>query len=310
MTGANGFIGKKLVSELSKIKCQIKILTRKENLSSHKKIEVFIGDLIDPNISLLEFLKNCDILYHCAGEINDENKMSLLHVNGTQKLLDSISNNSGKKIHWIQLSSCGAYGPPNDNEIEVERLVNEKSKHNPSNKYEVTKTKSDELIMNSSSVDLIYTILRPSNVIGAEMKNKSIFKLIKWINSGFFFFIGKKDSVCTFIHVNDVVRAMMIIPFNQNSKNEIFNISYDCTWEDLIKKISNKLKIKVPSLRIPFRIIIIPYKVIKLIFGKIIHIPKIHAFAYRTRYSTNKIETLLDFKFSKVMPDSIEDLID
>ena len=76
------------------------------------------------------------------------------------------------------------------------------------------------------------------------------------------------------------------------------------------KKISNKLKIKVPSLRIPFRIIIIPYKVIKLIFGKIIHIPKIHAFAYRTRYSTNKIETLLDFKFSKVMPDSIEDLID
>ena len=236
VTGANGFIGKKLVSELSKIKCQIKILTRKENLSSHKKIEVFIGDLIDPNISLLEFLKNCDILYHCAGEINDENKMSLLHVNGTQKLLDSISNNSGKKIHWIQLSSCGAYGPPNDNEIEVERLVNEKSKHNPSNKYEVTKTKSDELIMNSSSVDLIYTILRPSNVIGAEMKNKSIFKLIKWINSGFFFFIGKKDSVCTFIHVNDVVRAMMIIPFNQNSKNEIFNISYDCTWEDLIKR--------------------------------------------------------------------------
>ena len=97
VTGANGFIGKKLVSELSKIKCQIKILTRKENLSFNKKIEVFIGDLIDPNISLLGFLKNCDILYHCAGEINDENKMSLLHVNGTQKLLDSISNNSEKK---------------------------------------------------------------------------------------------------------------------------------------------------------------------------------------------------------------------
>ena len=312
VTGGNGFIGKKLIEELSKIGCHVRAITRKKNAIFPKNVDVFIGDLTDTNLSLKKFIAGCDILYHCAGEINYEEQMSLLHINGTHKLIHAVENefkSNQKKIHWIQLSSCGAYGPPKNNDAEIKRIITESSETNPANEYERTKTKSDEMLMESSNNYYEYTILRPSNVIGPSMTNQSVHKLIKLVNSGYFFFIGKKDAISTYVHVDDVVKAMIIIPCSPNSRNEIFNISYDCNWEALLKKISYLLNVKMLPIRIPFQLIQFPIKLIKLIFGIFVNVPRLDPFVYRTKYSTKKIESILNFKFSKPMPDSIEDLI-
>ena len=311
VTGANGFIGKKLIEALSKTGSSIRVITRKNQAIFPKNVQIFVGDLTDINLSLNNFIEGCDILYHCAGEINNEQQMDLLHVNGTQKLIKAVETEfqkSQKKIHWIQLSSCGAYGPPKGNDIQIKRLITENSETNPVNKYEKTKTKSDEMIIKLSK-NFNYTILRPSNVIGPSMTNQSVRKLIRLVNSGYFFFIGKKDAISTYVHVDDVVKAMLIIPCNLKSRNEIFIISSDCNWEFLLNKISNLLNVKILPIRIPFQLIKIPLKLIYLILGMFINIPRLEPFVYRTEYSTKKIETVLNFKFSKPMPDSIEDLI-
>jgi nucleoside-diphosphate-sugar epimerase len=216
---------------------------------------------------------------------------------------------SKKKLHWVQLSSCGAYGPPPNNKIQIKREITESSKTNPVNEYEKTKTKSDELVITSSVNNFSYTILRPSNVIGASMTNQSIRKLIELVNSGHFFFIGKKDAIATYIHVDDVANAMILIASNSRSKNEIFNLSNDCTWDALILHISSILKVKILPLRIPYKLIQIPLNLLKLVIGRFIHIPQFATFALRTNYSTEKIESYLNFKFSKPMPISIDDLI-
>jgi nucleoside-diphosphate-sugar epimerase len=312
VTGGNGFIGKKLIEELSKIKCRIKILTRKKDSKFTNNLEIFIGDLTDPDLSLAKFLDGCDVLFHCAGEINDEVRMNLLHINGTQKLISSVKNEiklSKKMIHWVQLSSCGAYGPPPNNNIEIKREITETSNTNPINEYEKTKTKSDELVISSSVNNFSYTILRPSNVIGASMTNQSIRKLIKLVNSGHFFFIGKKDAIATYIHVNDVAKAMILIANNSKSRNETFNLSNDCSWEALIIHISSILNVSILPLRVPYKLIQILLYPLKLIIGRFIHIPQLATFALRTNYSTQKIESYLNFKFTKPMPDSIDDLI-
>jgi nucleoside-diphosphate-sugar epimerase len=312
VTGGSGFIGKKLIEELTKIGCRVRALSRKKDVKFSKNVNVFIGDLTDPNFSLKDFIEDCDIFYHCAGEVNHEAQMSLLHINGTQKLIEAIksqSNLTQKKLHWIQLSSCGAYGPPIHSNIEIKRLITEISDTNPVNEYEKTKTKSDEMVIKSSVNSFSYTILRPSNVIGPSMTNQSVHKLIKFVNSGYFFFIGKKDAVCTYVHADDVVKAMLSISINSKSKNEIFNLSSDCDWKVLINQISLLLKVKILPIRIPYKFIQIPFYIVKLLFGKFIKIPQIDPFVYRTSYSTKKIEYLLNFKFSKPMPHSIKDLI-
>jgi len=311
VTGGNGFVGKKLIEELLKSGCHLRVLTRKKNVKFPDGVKIFIGDLIDPNISLTNFLEGCDVLFHCAGEINNEAQMYLLHINGTEKLINSIHNEffrSKKMVHWIQLSSCGAYGPPQGNP-EIRRVITESSNTSPINEYEKTKTKSDELVIASSANKFTYTILRPSNIIGASMTNKSIRSLLRLVNSGYFFFIGKKDAIATYIHVDDVVNALLLIAKNKKSENEIFNLSNDCTWEALLLEIAKLLNVKLLQFRIPYGLIRIPLYILNLIFGNFIHIPQISTLAFRTTYLTNKIETYLDFKFTKPMPNSIDDLI-
>lgn len=312
ITGGNGFIGRKLVEELSKGDCHIRVLTRSAINQFPNNVKIFVGDLTDPKYSLESFLKDCDILYHCAGETKNLAKMSLLHIDGTQKLITSINREisySKKKVHWVQLSSCGAYGPPPKNNIQVIREIFETSDTAPANEYEKTKTKSDELVISASVNNFFYTILRPSNVIGASMKNKSFKTLLKVVNSGFFFFIGKKDAVATYVHKDDVVNAMILIVINPKSKNEIFNISSDCSWVELIKKISSVLNVKTPSFRIPYMLIIPFFSILNLFIGRFIYIPKLSTFALRTTYPSQKIESLLGFKFTKRLPQSIEHLV-
>ena len=180
ITGASGFIGQLLKKKHLDLGDQVHILSRKErseleydpNLFYHK------GDLLDFR-TLDTFLIDTDVLYHCAAEIRDESKMQAVNIEGTENLLKA---SSGKIKHWVQLSSVGVYGPV------YSGYVSEDYSYNPINQYEKTKLQSDLLVINSAKQNrFTYTLIRPSNVFGSEMRNASLFQLIKMINSGYYF---------------------------------------------------------------------------------------------------------------------------
>jgi len=312
ITGANGFIGRTLVENLIKKGGRIKILTRQKNQKFSTKVETFLGDLTDSNCAFEGFLKDADILVHCAGETKNEKKMSALHIDGTQALILAVKNEisrSEKIFHWIQLSSCGAYGQPMKCNIENFREILETTETAPNNMYEITKTRSDELVVAASNSSLFYTILRPSNVIGPSMKPNSFHLLIRLIGSGFFFHIGKKDAIATYVHVDDVVKAIVLIATNPKSRNQIYNISSDCKWVDLVKEIAVAMNKNILPFRVSYKLISPFFLFIKFVFGKVVHVPQISSFAFRTTYPTLKIESQLGYKFSKKIPESVQVLL-
>jgi len=156
---------------------------------------------------------------------------------------------------------------------------------------------------------MTFSILRPSNVFGAEMANQSLFKLILMVKRGHFFYIGKAGSIATYVHVNDVVKALMILAVNPRAKGEIYNLSNDCKFEDLINTIASLLNVCKPKIRIPGPIIRIPIGVLAKLLKRWVHIPRLDALVMRTRYPTKKIESELDFLFTMPLPKSVEDLI-
>jgi len=312
ITGANGFIGRYLIHALSHQGHSVRVLTRQEGSLFSGNIEVVRGDLTMSDCPLDTFMNGCDVLFHCAGEVRDEKVMRLLHVDSTKRLIQSVQDNflrTGRIVHWVQLSSVGAYGPP-VGAPETERVVTEEAESNPANEYEVTKTLSDELVIQASkNSSMTYSILRPANVFGTKMTNQSLRRLIVMVKRRMFFYVGKPGAIATYVHVEDVVAALIICATDSRAKGQIYNLSSDCKLEDLIKHIALLLGVREPWLRMPVPLIRIPLNIFSAFFGNRLYLPSINILILRTRYPAKKIEAELGFHFRRSLPGGVKDMV-
>lgn len=305
VTGGSGFVGKKLIQNLLRRGYSVKVLTRKKDRVFPKGVEVVLGDLQSPTSDLRFFLSGSDILFNCAGETRSPKSMKKTHIGGTKRIINALSDEfmlSGKKIHWVQLSSIGVYGKalvcPNE-----KRLVNEQSKINPVNIYETTKAKADKLIIEAAKKKhFTYSILRPSGIVGLEMTNRSFGRLIKSILSYPFFYIGFNETILNYIHVDDVVRALILCSQRQKAHNQIFNLSNDCELSNLVFHVRYGASKSFKIFRIPESIV----RLLILFIPSFLRLPLnqrvIDVLVSRTQYKTAKISKILEFKPKKFIP--------
>ena len=298
ITGGTGFIGKKLVLLHLKMGDEVRYLTRTDS-QPIIGAEAIVGDLNSTAGQLLRLLSNSDVFYHCAGELKNDALMHSIHVQGTINLLHVIEkahSQNEKGFHWIQLSSCGAYGqtssPPS-----IARYVDESTQDNPSGEYECTKTEADNLIIEFAKKHdwFKYTIIRPTIVFGVGMRSTLILRIASMIKKRLFFYIGNKNAVANFVHVDDVVKAMLLSANQPNAYNQTFIISNDC-------KLSDVVEVSAEVLLVPK-----PCWVINELFlrkfigvtGKWIKLPisseQIDVMVRQTSYSNNKIRKAIDW---------------
>lgn len=303
ITGATGFIGKLLIKKHLDLGDEVHVLTRKKLTHENQKGLYFhIGDLSDVK-SLFLFLENADVLYHCAAEIRDESKMSLVNVEGTKNL---ISAATGTIKHWVQLSSTGVYGPL------FSGIVTENQSYNPINEYEKTKLESDFLVLEATQNTVFTsTIVRPSNVFGFQMTNQSIFQLVKSIDRGFYFFVGfEKGASANYVPVENVIEALYLAATHTRAKNEIYIISSWCTIEEFIGNIAKSLGKPCPKFRIPLRLSKYLARATFFIPKNPLTVARINALSNRVIYETTKIEKELDYTPVVSTEDTIKDLVE
>ncbi|MET3107580.1 nucleoside-diphosphate-sugar epimerase [Oxalobacteraceae bacterium GrIS 2.11] len=311
VTGSAGFIGSILASRLRSDGVELRLLTRQVIADND---EYFTADLTDNAASLQGLLDDVEVIYHCAGETKNIAKMASLHVLGTRKMLDAVSNHiaaTGKPLHWVQLSSVGAYGPPKGRADTVREIL-ETTEAAPVGEYEVTKTQADELIIDYAQREPLFTysILRPSIVIGKNMTNQSVRSLVNVIRRKLFFYIGSTSAVATYVHVDDVVDALVLCGTDVRAKGQIFNLSNDCKLSEVVAAVAQRAGIAAPTLCVPERLL----RVLVNVFSYAGKIPltqdRIDAMVKRTRYSNEKIAKVLGYTPSRSIPRSIASLFD
>jgi len=309
LTGAKGFIGSRLLSRLCESGHKVKLVTRTTCECEFSGVEIVHADLTNPDTDFDLLLSGCDVVFNCAGEIHDEKLMRSLHVDATERLVAAASRLASEErpIHFVQLSSVGAYGPARG----VARVVNEQTSENPQGVYEETKTIGDSRVAkNRSNAFFSYTILRPSNVFGQSMTNNSLRQLGRIVKKGLFFYIGsaKKDSVATYIHVDDVVSALMLCGFDRKAKGEIFNLSNDCALSDLIDGMADAQQVSHPKWSLPEA----PLRLIVSIANRFLYLPvtqaRIDALVARTSYPSTKLRDTLGFIPEREVPIAIGEL--
>lgn len=298
ITGGTGFIGRKLIQHHLAQGDEVRVLTRRT--STETNVQWHHGDLCSTS-DLTPFVDNVDVLYHCAGEIRNEAHMQPLHIEGTQRLIATAAGRIGR---WVQLSSVGAYGRQRTG------IVTEKTELKPLGMYEITKVKSDDLVCIASfNGAFAHTILRPSNVYGAEMSNQSLFSLINMIDRRRFLFIGEPGSFANYIHVDNVVAALTLCATHPEVTNQVYNLSDHRTMEHFVAIIAESLGRLTPRLRLPEGIVRASAKLLSGIPGFPLTESRIDALTGRAIYSTEKIENELAYRHPVSMEVGLNELV-
>ncbi len=301
VTGGTGFIGRHLIKYHLNLGDEVRYLTRKSPVDSGLDAHGIVGDLLDVE-ALNSLLNGVDILYHCAAELYDLDKMYETNVVGTKNLLEAAT---GKIKRWIQLSSTGVYGyrPIQD--------VNESTVINPGNEYEISKAVADDIVSEFVSKGHFEgVILRPSNVYGIDMPNQSLFQLVKMVKHGLFFFIGKRKATVNYIHINNVTYALALCATKRLPSKEcnIYIVSDFMRLEDFISIIASAVSVPCPRLHLPESLIRL-IAIFGNYFSKFpLRTSRVDALTFTHHYEIQKIQSELNYQHQVSMEDGIQEL--
>lgn len=302
ITGSSGFIGSALVQRHVKSGDAVRCLTRDPRRRVIPGAQLFEGDLCSPDDRLARFADGLDVLYHCAGELVDERRMQAVNVDAVRDLIRAASGRIGR---WVQLSSAGVYGR------HRKGTIHEDTPPDPRGTYEQTKAAADDIVLGAASRGEIASaaVLRPSIVFGPGMRNRSLAQLIRVIDRGLFFFIGEEGASANYVHVSNVVDALVLCGRVAEADGRVYNVSDWCTVEELAGAIACALGRPRPTLRLP------EYPVRKVVraLSRLAPLPltesRIDALVGRGRYSIDRICLELKYEIGITIPDGLARLV-
>jgi len=241
ITGANGFIGRKLVSAIPRANYELTLFIKETENFSGTADKVIFGDILDKE-SLRPAVKGVEAVIHLAGitHTNDKKLYYLINVSGTKNLLEVCREAGVKRFIFISSRAAGLAGGD----------------------YARSKFFAEEEVKKSG---LNWVILRIAEVYGAG-ENEAIAKLIKVIKSSYIIpVIGRGRYKVSPIFIDDAVTGILAVLKNPAVNEKTYNLAgpEEFTYNELVDKILNETGLK----RIKFFIPVIFAKIILEFFS-------------------------------------------
>jgi nucleoside-diphosphate-sugar epimerase len=202
------------------------------------------------------------------------------------------------------LSSVGVYGPP-----QAGNDITESTDPQPANEYERSKLAADRIVEHTCTMaGCPWGIVRPSNVVGASMRNQSAFALVRAVASGRFIYVGPRDATCTYIHVDDVVGALLSMA--NAPSGTVVNLSSDCPWKQLVRRICDRARCREPRVRVPTLCAVALASTLGRIPGFPLTPSRVSALSRRGGYSIDAALALPGFALVRPMPEGFDEVTD
>lgn len=301
ITGASGFIGRRLTAIHAARGDEIRVLSRRPSpppgITLSSAIQYFRGNLADASSIPVAFFNNADILYHCAAELRNEAQMVQVNVDGTHRLTQAAAGKIGR---WVQLSSVGVYGPHRDG------VITEASAVAPHNIYEHSKAEADYIVAEAGSSGAFATvILRPSIVFGPNMPNRSLFQLARMIQRGWFRLVGPPGASANYIYVDNVIDALDICAHHPAAAGGVFNLSDYRTLEVFVATIASCLGVPAPTGRVPEGLLRGVASLLQWIPGSPLTTSRVDALTVHSRYPSDLLEQRLGYHHRLTMEEAL-----
>lgn len=294
--GGSGFVGSFLIKELH----SYKIGNIDKNPSPFFDDITINGDI--RNLDEIKIPKGTKSVVLLAAEHRDDVSPTSLYyevnVQGTKNVLKAMDNSGVKNI--IFTSSVAIYGlnkiNPDENHAE-----------DPFNHYGKSKWQAEQVIKEWYHNDpdkKSITIIRPTVIFG-ERNRGNVYNLLKQISSGKFMMIGKGQNKKSMAYVGNIVAFIK----NRLEKIEpgfhIFNYvdKPDFSMVELTRIIEEKMKIKLPSIKIPYLLGMIGgciFDFISVLSGKKFSISSVRVkkFCATTQFDASKVHSVFKKPYS------------
>jgi len=244
ITGANGFIGKYLVSVLSEIPdISLRLLVRNPSGSNRfpTNIVQIKGDLTKPE-TLEKFLVHGCIVINLAYSFDASREINITAINN---LISASKKNSIKRV--IHCSTAAVYG-----HVSLDS-VDESSQCNPHSSYGKTKLLIEDMFLSESKGNFEYVNVRPTAVYGAE--GPALMKLINNLVNGNN--VANYLRSCLFnvrtlnlVHVSNVVAAIkFLIDTDKEIDGQTYIISEDFESKNNYKYVETYIRERLTNRR-------------------------------------------------------------
>jgi UDP-glucose 4-epimerase len=267
VTGATGFIGRRLVRRLlnewspQSVTCLVKpALTplESEALQSYQAsgIRLIEGDLLNAPIAA-DPPPRIDLVFHLAANIATDATEEEARVNdlGTARLLEWLGPVS-RGVRLLYTSSVAVH----DRDRDPAGPISETSPTVPRTAYGRTKLEGERIIQERGGpAGYSWTIVRLPTVYGPGQKPGGLFdKMHRWASSGAI--PGRVDwpGRTSIIYVDDAVDAMVELATRDDARNEIYCLDSgeDLTVGELAQRIGRAagkpvLPVRIPALLLP-----------------------------------------------------------
>jgi short-subunit dehydrogenase len=217
VTGATGFIGRRLCARLRELGSAVRALTRREDAGLYGLgVDTRVVDLLNP-ADLSTALKDCRAIIHCAANPSFGNGPHYQrdNVDTTRTMLQAVRPDIDR---FVLLSTIGAVDRAQADDCA--EPLNEFSLPHPSSDYGRSKLQCEAMLKNSG---LPFSIIRPAMVVGGDMRadshfavfarmalRRSPFARINW------------PGTMSVIHVDDLVEAIIHCATVPAARNRTF----------------------------------------------------------------------------------------
>ena len=313
VTGATGFLGSELISQLLLRGEKIRAIKRETSripqiLADSEGIEWFTADLLD-YYSLSEALHGISCVYHCAAFISfqqkDKKEMLKVNVEGTTNLLNICAEKNIRR--FLHVSSIAALGESRNGNLITEESHWEFGAGQST--YSVSKYQSEMEVYRAAAEGMEVVIVNPSIIIGKNVGITGSGQLFESIRKGLKYYPG---GSCGYVDVEDVAKVMILL-MATNISNERFIVnSENLSYKEFFQSIAQGFGQKPPMIALKpwmMNIALLGTQVISLISGKNFGLSKetIRSAFKKQAFSNKKIKETLDFNF-KPLNESISEI--
>lgn len=302
LTGGTGFIGSRLALEARQRQMDV-VVTGMVNTDAERTrvtelarsgVRIEEGALQDAAFAR-HVVSDCDVVIHLAAAQHEsgvpDSYFEDVNIGGTRSLL-MASRDAGVR-RFVYGSTIGVYGSAANGTLD------ESSPPNPDNVYGRTKLAAERVVREEAG-PVETSIVRISETYGPG--DFRLLKLFRAIDGGKFLMIGSGENRRQAMHVDDLVRALLIVASHSAAAGETFVLpgSEVLTTRQMVDVIAGVLGRGVSPVRLPMFPFLAAAVMFETVFKPLRIDPPLHRrrldfFRKTFVFSTDKAQRLLGF---------------